>query len=211
MGGKAPFTSYQVSKEKKMNNTNNINIEQTAGFGLMLLAIVLFVPGIFLPMFSLNMEMAIVLSSASIENELLNKELSILGTVKELFEQQRYLVAFLIFAFSVLVPVGKTLLLSMVYFTKDRLKKMRIISFVNTIGKWSMADVFVVAIFLTVMSTNHASTVQQEKVSFFGMAISFELSSQTLSSVGSGFYYFLAYCILSVIASQLILKAQKQT
>lgn len=178
-----------------------------AGFGLTIIAIACFVPGIILPMFVLNMDMAVALSGAGFTSGLVNKELSILATVSELWRDQRYLVSFLIFAFSILIPIAKTLLVSFAYFIHDTAKQQKLTKFVAIIGKWSMADVFVVAVFLAILSTNHAQSKEAHELSFFGMKIAFEISTQTLSNVGQGFYFFVAYCVLSLIASQFILKS----
>ena len=173
------------------------------GFALTIGAIALFVPGILLPMFSLSMDMNIALPGAGFNSTMLDKELSIVDTVRELWQQNRHVVAILIFAFSVLVPVLKTSLLSLVYFVSDSQKQLVISRFVAQIGKWSMADVFVVAIFLAVLSTQHTDSVEQHSVTFFGMKVGFELSSQMLSDVGQGFYYFTGYCIVSMVGAQL--------
>ncbi len=175
-----------------------------------LVAIGLFVPGILAPIFSLNMEMAIVIAGPTLSSELINKELSILGTVKELMHEDRLFVAILIFVFSVVIPIVKTGLVTFVYFTKNLALQRNISNFVAIIGKWSMADVFVVAIFLAVLSTNHAQSAEQQEVSFLGMTLAFEISTQTLSNIGIGFYYFVGYCVLSLIGSQLILGAIKR-
>ena len=66
-----------------------------------------------------------------------------------------------------------------------------------------MADVFVIAIFLAIMSTNHAETITSEQFSVFGFKIALDISTQTLSAAGEGFYYFTAYCLLSLIGTQL--------
>jgi hypothetical protein len=58
-----------------------------------------------------------------------------------------------------------------------------------------------------VLSTDHAQSVEQHQLSFFGMSLDFEISTQTLSNVGIGFYFFVAYCIVSLIGSQLMLSA----
>ena len=75
--------------------------------------------------------------------------------------------------------------------------------FVAAIGKWSMADVFVVAIFLAILSTNHADTFSRETLSLFGFGISIDISTQTLSAAGDGFFYFVGYCLVSLLASHL--------
>lgn len=179
------------------------------GFALNIVALGLFFPGILLTMFTFNMEMAATISGSSLTSSLIDKELSIITTVKELWEDQRLLVAALIFAFSICIPLLKTLLLCIAYFTKSLPVEKRLIKFVGAIGKWSMADVFVIAIFLAIMSTNHAETSNSEQLSVFGFKIAFEVSTQTLSAAGEGFYYFTAYCVLSLIGTQLASSAIK--
>ena len=180
----------------------NMNIKLHLGFALNLIAIALFIPGILLPMFSLSMEMTANVASTSLSSELINKELSLLQTIQELWQGDRLLVAGLIFLFSVCIPLMKSLLVSWVYFKKDVDLEKRIYCFVNKIGKWSMADVFVVAIFLAMLSTNHSETANSKALVMFGFKMDLLISSETLSHVGVGFYYFTSYCILSLLASQ---------
>jgi paraquat-inducible protein A len=177
------------------------------GLGLTIIAIFCFVPGIILPMFVLNMDMAVVLSGAGFTSQIIDKELSIVATVNELWRDHRYLVSILIFAFSIVIPIAKTALVTAVYCMRNVAKQRKLINIVATVGKWSMADVFVVAVFLAILSTNHAENTQSQELTFFGMKIAFEMSTQTLSNVGQGFYYFVGYCVLSLIGSQLILKS----
>lgn len=182
-------------------------LQKHIGFAFSIIALGLFVPGILAPMFLLNMELAVFLSGPTLSSELVNKELSIIGTVQELSKDDRLFVAVLIFAFSVLIPLTKSSLVTLTYFVDNIELQHKIAKFVAIIGKWSMADVFVVAIFLAVLSTNHAQSVQQHELSFLGMSMDFQISTQTLSNVGAGFYYFVAYCVLSLIGSQLMLGA----
>ena len=173
------------------------------GFFLNLLAIGLFIPGIMLPMFSLSMEMTAVVANASLSSELINKELSLLQTVTDLWTAERFLVAALIFLFSVCIPLIKSCLVSWAYFMRDTQLERKIYQFVCYIGKWSMADVFVVAIFLAMLSTNHSETANSNTLALFGFKIDLLISSETLSALGSGFYYFTGYCLLSLFASML--------
>ncbi|MFQ3190445.1 MAG: paraquat-inducible protein A [Paraglaciecola sp.] len=179
------------------------------GFTFNIIALGLFFPGILLTMFSFNMEMAANLSGTSLTSSLIDKELSIMATVVELWEDQRWLVATLIFAFSVCIPLLKTILICFAYFTKSLQIETRLVNFVGAIGKWSMADVFVIAIFLAIMSTNHAETSTSEQFSVFGFKIALDISTQTLSAAGEGFYYFTAYCVLSLIGTQFASSAIK--
>lgn len=173
------------------------------GFIFNLIAIGLFIPGIILPMFSLDMEVIAQVSGASINSEIVNKELSLIQTIEELMNDNRVLVAILIFVFSICIPVLKALLVFVAYIKKHTQLERRILNFVAAIGKWSMADVFVVAVFLAILSTNHAETASQEQISIIGFKIDLFISSETLSAVGEGFYYFTAYCVLSLLGTHL--------
>jgi len=180
------------------------------GFAFNIVALGLFFPGILLTMFSFNMEMAANLSGSALTSSLINKELSIMATISELWEDQRLLVAALIFVFSVCIPLVKTILVCVAYLTKSLQIEKRLINFVGAIGKWSMADVFVIAIFLAIMSTNHAETITSEQFSVFGFKIALDISTQTLSGAGEGFYFFTAYCLMSLFGTQLASSAIKQ-
>ncbi len=176
------------------------------GFALTLISLGFFVPGILQPMFSLNMEMQAMLANTVLSADLVDKELSIMATVEELWSDQRLLVAALIFAFSVIIPVLKTTLVAVAYYFRGSAKESKIMKFIASIGKWSMADVFVVAVFLAILSTNHASTESTQNLQIFAFKMDLNISSQTLSNAGSGFYFFTAYCILSLLGTHLYMK-----
>ncbi len=171
------------------------------GFVLNLIALIIFIPGIMLPMFSLSMEMTAQISGSSLTSQLINKELSLLTTIQELWQDQRLLVATLIFLFSICIPLLKTFLVIISYLKKHTSAEKNILNFVASVGKWSMADVFVIAIFLAVLSTNHAETADTQSLSLFSFKINLLISSETLSAVGLGFYYFTIYCLLSLLGT----------
>jgi len=176
-------------------------IQKHIGFIFNLIAITLFIPGILLPMFSLNMAMTANVSGAKLTNTLIDKNLSLLQTIQELWQDERLLVATLIFAFSICIPVIKFALLSLAYAKKHSKLEVSVYKFISQIGKWSMADVFVVAIFLAVLSTNHAETATEQQLALFGFKLDFIVSSETLSALGPGFYYFTGYCLLSLLGT----------
>lgn len=184
-------------------------MKRQLGLFFNIVALVLFIPGITQPIFSLAMEVTANAGASSLSSELINKELSLIGTITELWQDDRILVAVLILLFSICIPLLKTALVTIAYYLKNHHLANKMVSFVNAIGKWSMADVFVVAIFLAVMSTNHAETASQHQLSMFGFKLDIMMSSATLSNVGIGFYYFTAYCILSLIGTQLSHSALK--
>ncbi|WP_220464149.1 paraquat-inducible protein A [Colwellia sp. MB3u-8] len=178
-------------------------IKKHLGFFFNLIAIALFIPGILLPMFSLNMAMTANVSGAKVTNTIIDKNLSLLQTIQELWQDDRLLVALLIFAFSISIPVLKFILLSIAYANKNSRLEITVYKFISKIGKWSMADVFVVAIFLAVLSTNHAETAAQQQLALFGFKLDFIVSSETLSALGPGFYFFTGYCLLSLLGSSI--------
>lgn len=181
------------------------------GFLLNLVAIGLFIPGITLPIFSLVMEANAQVASSQITTQLVNKELSLLGTINELWLDDRLLVSIALFVFSVAIPITKTTLVCVAYFIKNARLAKTTLNVISAIGKWSMADVFIIAVFLAVLSTNHAETVSYQQFSLFSFQLKLALSSETLSNVGNGFYYFFAYCILSLLASQISQYAYHKT
>lgn len=119
-----------------------------------------------------------------------DKTRSILGTAQELYANNHLLVAVLIVAFSVLVPMIKALiLLSVTLPVSHRIKRI-LLSISNAISKWSMADVFVIAIFIAYLAGNG---IQESR----GL-VDFE------ASLGRGFWFFLGYCLVSILGTQLL-------
>jgi uncharacterized paraquat-inducible protein A len=118
------------------------------------------------------------------------KTRSILGTVSDLFDSHHYLVGFLIMLFSVIVPAFKGVMLLLVNLPFLVEWRPLLLKFSNLISKWSMADVFVIAIFVAYLAAN---------------AIKQEAGLMSFDAVpGSGFYFFLSYCLLSIFSAQLL-------
>ncbi|MBX2838847.1 MAG: paraquat-inducible protein A [Gammaproteobacteria bacterium] len=116
---------------------------------------------------------------------------SIMQTIETLFVDQNYLVAWLILIFSVVVPVAKILLLLVVLFSPNERLNDTLFQFVSAIGKWSMADVFVVSIFMAALATKSNEAVS--------------------ATLHSGYYYFTAYCLLSILGTQLIQRPKESS
>jgi uncharacterized paraquat-inducible protein A len=112
---------------------------------------------------------------------------TIVVTIRYLFENGGYLAGSLLLIFSVCVPIGKVLLFFWALHTGP-LARERLMAFINWIGKWSMADVFVVAIYTAYLGARSSVGV--------GQPVHFE------TSYGPGFYWFAAYCVVSLAAQQ---------
>jgi len=180
-----------------------ISMFRHLGMLLNLVAIALFVPGILLPMFTLSIDMFASLSSSQLTTNMVDKSLSVIGTVNELWQDNRLFVAALIVLFTIVIPIVKFAGIITAYAKPNHAIEKQLTRFIAAIGKWSMADVFVVAIFLAVLSTNQAETQTAHTLNLLGFKIELLMSSETLSSVGAGFYYFTAYCLVSMLGAQL--------
>ena len=114
---------------------------------------------------------------------------SVIELIGLLFQQNNFVVGISILLFSVLIPVIKNSL-SLASLYQERLPQSGLLKwFLLRSGKWSMADVFVVAIFLGFLAFNNMQT-----------------GVQTESNVLSGLYFFLAYALLAIWASARIEK-----
>jgi hypothetical protein len=128
---------------------------------------------------------------------------SILKTVHDLFTGDYKFVACMIFLFSVIVPAIKGLLLIYVLITKDSTIRKKIFAFIKSIGKWSMCDVFIAATFLAYLSSGSKSHGEHHEVVVSGYQVGVDVMVKMSAHLQIGFYCFLAYCLLSLVALQL--------
>ncbi len=122
------------------------------------------------------------------------KERSILGTIENLYESGNRLVAVLIMLFSIIVPVTKGMLLLIANLPVRATLQKHGFNISGMLSKWSMADVFVIAVIVAYLAGN-ANPDSSEMLKF-------------TATLGSGFYYFLAYCLLSITSAQLLITKQ---
>lgn len=112
------------------------------------------------------------------------------------------LVALLVFSFSVLFPVAK-LCASLVTIVQNRRPAHWLHRFlVFKSGKWSMADVMVVAIFMSYIGFNGVINSQLTQLAAFSGNV--EIFTTNNSVLQSGFYLFTGYCILGLLLSSMI-------
>lgn len=178
---------------------------------LIILSFVLLIPGLTTTMISIQLDSKINAQIVSLNAQVLNQSRSIWGTIVELWEHNNQFVSFLILLFSVLVPVAKGILLLIALLKKERPElQSKIFRFVKAIGKWSMADVFVVGVFIAYLSTRDQLSVNTQNVSLMGMKLPIKIMAVMSSSLGAGFFLFLSYCIVSLIALQIMKIPEKR-
>ena len=105
----------------------------------------------------------------------------VIGSIIKLWEGNDIVVALVILIFSVLVPVVKVFSLLFISIFMQNKFAHNMVKFFKMIGKWSMVDVFVVAVFLVYLTANKGDVSRAE--------------------VEVGLYFFLAYVIISMLVS----------
>jgi hypothetical protein len=117
---------------------------------------------------------------------------SIVGSVRHLYSVGSNAAATLILLFSIVVPLTKSMLVTFAVLQSSGAWRRRTLSFVEMIAKWSMADVFAVAVIIAYLAA-------QASQSAGGGAAIVVFDAQ----FGSGFYWFAGYCLTSLFIQQL--------
>jgi paraquat-inducible protein A len=144
----------------------------------------------------LGPQLSTALQKSVSEVEVYQQTRSIVGSVRRLYEVGSPLPATLILLFSVIVPLTKAALVGWATFLAGARARGRTLAFVETIAKWSMADVFVVALFIAYLAAK-ASATPTTGPNAAPALISFS------AHFGPGFYWFAAYCIFSLASQQI--------
>ena len=147
---------------------------------LTLVSLVLLVPGLRQAMLTITASIQMM----GVTREIFRQTQSILQAVRSLHESGNNFVAGLILFFSVLVPFLKAAAFFVILGLKQATARRRLYLTVRALSKWSMADVFVVGVFIAFLAAR---------------------ATHNLDAVlGHGFYYFVSYCLVSNLAFQLL-------
>jgi len=120
---------------------------------------------------------------------------SIAGSVRHLYSVGSNTAATLILFFSIIVPITKSLLVTWAVLQSNTQRRRGTLLFVEVIAKWSMADVFAVAIIIAYLAAQASQTSAGSTSA--ASIITFS------ASFGSGFYCFAVYCLTSLAVQQL--------
>ena len=118
-------------------------------------------------------------------------EYSVIAGVRGLWEQGQYALAVILFFFSVVFPTFKLAMLGVIWVIRlTEQKRQAMLHWLGILGKWSMLDVFVVAILIVLVKLGPLANVQPQR----------------------GVYWFAAAILLSMITSMRVESlAQKQS
>ncbi len=168
--------------------------------------------GLLLPMIDIDarvgsMEFKLLGESISFKNQVLYyKSKSILEMAYIMLTQSKIkiiLVGILVLVFSILFPLFK-LVFSVIVLFKENLRHNKFVNFmVFKSGKWSMADVMVVAIFMSYIGfsgiiSNQLSQLEQ-------MTYRLHIITTNYSELQSGFFFFAGFVLVSISIAQIML------
>ena len=169
-----------------------------------LLAIILLFLGIMLPMMEINATL-LNLKFTLLGEEVLFSNQSLYFRSKSIYDIVTILlpvnpmIGIAVMVFSVVLPAIKLIITFVLIFSKKPSKKLQWI--ISNLGKWSMADVFLIAVFLANLSFQNILSDQMKSLSQNDSA---QMAVNTShSSIQIGFYFFFGYVILSMIIAKL--------
>lgn len=145
---------------------------------LLVLSFVVLIPGLIQPLITIRASVSVLGQTT----EVFADTRSIVQTVQSLHDSGNDFVAGLILLFSILVPFIKGILLILSMLLGSQVARFRLFTFVRNISKWSMADVFVVGVYVAYLSARATDNLDAE--------------------MHSGFYLFAAYCLISLLSLQ---------
>lgn len=148
--------------------------------GLTLVSLGLLIPGLSQPALT-------IVASIPIFNkptEIFRQTQNVMEAVESLYETGNYFVAGLILLFSIIVPFIKAAMLAAILTIKAPGPRYRMYLFTRSISKWAMADVFAVGVFIAFMASKAIDNLD--------------------AVIGTGFYYFVGYCLVSNVAFQFL-------
>jgi hypothetical protein len=149
--------------------------------GLIILSIIALVTGWFSPILEITAYQEIPLLGNTIFQY---ESKSIISALYKIIDNKQYVIAAIIMLFTVITPIIKTILLLIMSFKKRLHLSSKTINVLSIIGKWSMLDVFVVAIIVTYFSL--------------------KATGKTDANLQIGVYYFSIYVILSMICTYIV-------
>ena len=155
--------------------------------GLLSLSIIALITGWFSPILEITAYQDIPMLGNTIFQY---ESKSIITALQKIYSQGQYGIAAIILLFTVITPIIKTIIMLTLSFRQNINLSSKRMKFLSWIGKWSMLDVFVVAIVVTYFSMKE--------------------SGQTDANLQIGVYYFSIYVVLSMICTMILSRITKQ-
>ena len=150
---------------------------------LVLLSMGSLIPGLFSPVIAIKQEIKVWILDFSLGEQ----QFSVLSGIETLFFDGHPWIAGILILFSVLFPIAKISLLCYGWFGGQL--QSGVLRWVNVLGKWSMLDVFVLAVLIVVIKMNDFSDAKaMYGLHFFAFHV---LSSMALGQLIAPSFQFL--------------------
>lgn len=145
---------------------------------LLVMTLLLFVAGVSLPILTITKLLVV------------SNEVSILTGLLQLFEEQQYLIFIVIFLFSLVLPLLKLYYLFLLSAKKivENQTYSKYLHLMHRYGRWSMLDVFVIAILIMTVKLGALASVEIE----------------------SGMYFFTAAVLLLMMITSVMVKLESK-
>ncbi len=153
-------------------------------FSLAIVSIFLFVIGVLAPAMVIWTAPTIPMASGNLSFVLQHQVRGIAAIIKELITTGHWIIGGFLLLFSIVTPLTKICLTLFATESHNKTLNLRIGQILHAIGKWSMADVFVAGVLLSI----YALKAQEA----------------TKSIPCLGIYYFIGYCLLSMSTTVLL-------
>jgi hypothetical protein len=157
-------------------------------FALTSVSVIFFFVGILAPAMVIWTAPDIPLATGNLNFVVQHQVRGIAAIIMELFRAGHWMIGGFLLLFSIVTPLTKA---SLTYFvtavSTSKERNAKIGDFLHTIGKWSMADVFVAAILLALF------------------ALKFQEATKSIPCLG--LYYFIGYCLLSLTTTEILTRS----
>src|SRR5687768_4058131 len=193
------------------------NLTRHEFFFLILITLCFLATGLLLPMIEIDArisEMRFSLLGEVVEFKdqiLYYKNKSILEVVQVMIAEERFdliVVGFLVLLFSVLFPLSK-LISSVFYVYGQKLRQNKVIKFlIFRTGKWSMADVMVLAIFMSFIGFSGIIREQLQQIEIDSPNL--DVLTTNFSTLQVGFFTFMCFAVLGLLVSHKLQYAFKE-
>ncbi len=160
-------------------------MKKTIGLILLLISLVFLVMGLVSPFMTFTIEVDMGgkggffgnLISGAIEDQVNKKRTyNIPQAMKMLFKNHQYFVGLLVGLFAVYIPILKTLLCFLYLYEKNE----QLYNFMSTLGRFAMADVFCVGVFIAFLYSRFNQSIKAD--------------------IEIGYYWFATYVLLNIIS-----------
>ena len=157
-------------------------------FALTTISLTFFIIGIFAPAMVIWTAPVIHLNTGDLSFVVQYQIRGIAAIIWDLLTADHWIIGGFLLLFSIVTPLTKASLTYVALFSHSKELNVRIGNFLHSIGKWSMADVFVAAILLALY------------------ALKFQQATRSIPCLG--LYYFIGYCMVALTTTQLMIGSE---